>query len=386
MARKPKAEAETPDARPETEAVESDLMAVVEATEPTPRDSDRVTADTPERVEVRDAAPAAGSAPSAERRGSGAGAFFGMVLGGALVFAAGFGVARYMPDILPALGTAPAVDTSAIDARLADMEGRLAALPAPDTALADRVAALESAPQADTAALEQRLAELESRIAQTGGSGGGVDPAALDALRAEVEALKSGGPAAAQAGKLAAEAEARLAEVRDAADALRAETEAAAAATRRAAALTRLSAALESGAPYGAALEDVGGDIPPVLADAAQSGLPTLASLQDSFPQAARQALDAAIQADMGAGWTERVGNFLRVQTGARSLEPREGDDPDAILSRAEAAVNAGDLPAALAEVATLPAPAQEAMADWTAAATARVQAAEAIAALAAQG
>lgn len=386
MARKPKAEADTPETRPEPEAIESDVMAVVEATEPLQKASDAETTATAEPVEVRDQSPATASSGPAERRGSGAGAFFGMVLGGALVFAAGFGVARYMPDVLPALGTAAPVDTTAIDARLADIEGRLAAMPAPDTTLADRVAALESAPQADTAALEQRLADLESRVAQAGGSGGGVDPAALDALRAEVAALKSGGPAEAQADALATEAEARLAEVRDTAEALRAETEAAVAATRRAAALTRLSAALESGAPYGPALDDLGGDIPPVLADAAQSGLPTLASLQDSFPQAARQALDAAIQADMGAGWTERVGNFLRVQTGARSLEPREGDDPDAILSRAEAAVNAGDLPAALSEIAALPAPAQEAMADWTAAATARVQAAEAIATLAAQG
>lgn len=390
MARKPKAEAEAPETRPETRpeagAVEGDVMAVVEATEPEPVAAGPAAeaADTgPPAPEERSAAP--NTAQPTAQRGSAAGSFFGMVLGGALVFAAGFGVARYMPDVLPALGTAPAIDTSAIEARLAAMEGRLDAIPAPDGGLADRIAALEAAPQADTAALDQRLADLEARVAQ-GGSGGGVDPAALDALRAEVAALKSGGPAAAQADALAAEAEARLATVQKAADELRAETEAAAAATRRAAALTRLSAALESGAPFAAALADLGGDVPPVLANAAQSGLPTLASLQDSFPQAARQALDTAIQADMGAGWTERVGNFLRVQTGARSLEPREGGDPDAILSRAEAAVNAGNLTAALAEIATLPAPVQDAMADWTAAATARVQAGDAIATLAAQG
>lgn len=385
MARKPKAEVEANGPRPEGEDVDRDLMAVVEATDP--QHEPHAAPVAPEPV-------AAGPAPVREPadqhiaapRRSGAGAFLGTVLGGALVFAAGFGLARFQPDLLPVGSAADlSVTVQAQGAEIAALKEALANAPAaaPDPALADRLAALEervqSAPATD---LEARLAALEARPAATGGA----DPAALDALRAEVEALKAGGPAAAQANDLAAAAEARLAEVQAAADALRAETEAATAATRRAAALTRLSAALESGAPFAAALAELGGDVPPVLADAAQSGLPSLAALQDRFPEAARLALDAAIHADMGASWTERVGNFLKVQTGARSLTPREGDDPDAILSRAEAAVAAGDLPAALAEIAALPAPAQEAMADWTAAATARVQAADAIAALAAQG
>ena len=82
-----------------------------------------------------------------------------------------------------------------------------------------------------------------------------------------------------------------------------------------------------------------------------------------AFPTAARAGLEAALRADMGSSWTERATNFLRAQTGARSLDPREGDDPDAILSRAEAAVSAGDLATALTEIAALPEPAQTAMA-----------------------
>jgi hypothetical protein len=49
----------------------------------------------------------------------------------------------------------------------------------------------------------------------------------------------------------------------------------------------------------------------------------------------------------------------------ARSLEPREGDDPDAVLSRVEAAARAGDIAAALAEIEALPEVAREPLADW---------------------
>ena len=59
------------------------------------------------------------------------------------------------------------------------------------------------------------------------------------------------------------------------------------------------------------------------------------------------------------------LGNFLRVQTGARSIEPREGSDPDAVLSRANAAVETGDVAGALTEIGSLPQPAQDAMATW---------------------
>jgi hypothetical protein len=59
----------------------------------------------------------------------------------------------------------------------------------------------------------------------------------------------------------------------------------------------------------------------------------------------------------------------------ARSVIPREGDDPDAVLSRAEAAVKGGDIDVALTELEALPEVAQEAMADWTAKARLRAEA-----------
>ena len=78
------------------------------------------------------------------------------------------------------------------------------------------------------------------------------------------------------------------------------------------------------------------------------------------------------------------IGNFLRVQTGARSVEPREGSDPDAVLSRADAAVKAGDIPGALSEIGALPQPGQDAMSGWSAQARTWVEANAALTALAA--
>ncbi|NCM97487.1 MAG: hypothetical protein GW948_09390, partial [Rhodobacterales bacterium] len=109
---------------------------------------------------------------------------------------------------------------------------------------------------------------------------------------------------------------------------------------------------------------------------------PTLAALQAAFPEAARAALDAALRADMGTSLTQRMTAFLRTQTGARSLTPREGTDPDAVLSRAEAALLGGDLAGAQAEIGALPPEAQAAMADWQALAERRLAATDALAAL----
>ena len=62
-----------------------------------------------------------------------------------------------------------------------------------------------------------------------------------------------------------------------------------------------------------------------------------------------------------------RMQAFLQTQLGTRSLEPREGDSADAVLSRAEAALKAGDLDTVLAEIDTLPEASKPAFAEWRA-------------------
>jgi hypothetical protein len=130
------------------------------------------------------------------------------------------------------------------------------------------------------------------------------------------------------------------------------------------AAATRIAAAIESGAPFAAALGDLEAtgmsEIPEALRTAATDGVITLASLQDAAPDASRAAL-AASPTDANAGF----GGFLKRQLGARSVAPREGNDPDAILSRVEGAVHQGHLTDALAEAEALPQEAKSAMSDW---------------------
>jgi hypothetical protein len=167
---------------------------------------------------------------------------------------------------------------------------------------------------------------------------------------------------------------------------LRAETEATARAAVARGALLRVQAALDSGAVFDAALADLAGAgiaVPAALADNA-GGVPALSVLQAEFPEAARAALAAAVSQPAGDTLGNRLGSFLRAQTGARALTPRDGDDPDAVLSRAEAALRAGDLDGTLALVDALPPEAQAQMAAWRARADTRSRAAAALAELAA--
>jgi len=152
------------------------------------------------------------------------------------------------------------------------------------------------------------------------------------------------------------------------------------------AALVRVQSALDSGAPFVkdlTVLKDAGVEVPGDLMALSRVGVASLAELQLEFPAAARVALNAAVRDDVAAGRQSRLSGFLRTQLGARSLEPRQGNDPDAILSRAEAALRARDLGQSLGELELLPAAGTEQMAGWMDKARARQQAAAAVAVLA---
>jgi hypothetical protein len=125
-----------------------------------------------------------------------------------------------------------------------------------------------------------------------------------------------------------------------------------------------------------AVLESNGVVVPEAIASLADQGVPTQTSLNETFPEAARAALSVARSVDTeGAEGIGRVTTFFANQLGARSVAPKEGDDPDAVLSRAEAAVRSGDLSIALSELSGLPDVAQEALADWQARAETRLAA-----------
>jgi hypothetical protein len=359
--------------------------------------------------------------PPPQRRGA-ASLVAALLFGGVLAALAGVAAARFLfPDGWPGQNDTAATlaelraDNDAQAARIEELEAaiaglgdRIAALPDPDAvagslraelaAPVEAAAASASDAASRVSALEQGLSELDSRLAELAQRPipEALDAPSLDAelaefreeLAAAVEAARgeivsAQEEAATIAARAAEEAAAQEQAAAEEAETLRAEAEAAAAAAARDAAISRVRAAIENGEPYAEDLAALDGmDLPEALTGPAEDGVPSLAALVEGFPTAARDALDASIRATMGDGALDRVSAFLRVQTGARSLEPRPGDDPDAVLSRAEAALRAGDLESALAELAALPDPGQAAMAAWTDAARSRHEAASAARAL----
>lgn len=285
--------------------------------------------------------------------------FVPLVLGGLIAAALGFGLAKAIP------GGWPVQDTSALEGEVARQAQEI-------TALRDQIA---SAAAPDLSPLEQRLAALENA------------PSGTLELQAQIDNLRgqlTQGTLAPDIQAVIDQTEAQLTKTREQAEAMQQQAEATARAATTAASLTRIAAALDSGTPYGTALDslrEAGLEIPEPL-EANVDGLPPLTTLQASFPEAARAGLEASLRADMGASWAERVGSFLRTQTGARSLSPREGNDPDAILSRAEGALADGDLAKTLDEIAALPLEGQGAMSDWRTEAERRIEAVAALATL----
>ncbi|QXT40145.1 COG4223 family protein [Gymnodinialimonas ceratoperidinii] len=344
--------------------------------------------------------------PVVQKRGPGIGA---LLLGGVVAAAMGFGAAY--------LGLVTLNDTTAADAELAEALSAIEAQQGTISALQSEVDALASAeppalPEVDLSGVEGATAEvasnlsalsetvddltarvvaLEERPVITGDVA--ADTAALsevvetlEARVAEERAAAAEAVAAAEASQAAAAAELQAAA--EAAQAAIAEAEARAAATAEAtqaqAALSRVQIAMAAGGPFADALSDLPVEAPEALQAAAETGVPTIDELQASFPASARAALPIALRETAGDSATDRVGAFFMGQIGGRSVEPRDGDDPDAVLSRAEAAVGAGDIDGALSEIATLPEGAQAAFDEWIAQAEARVAADDALADLSA--
>ena len=120
-------------------------------------------------------------------------------------------------------------------------------------------------------------------------------------------------------------------------------------------------------------------DPPKALTAVAETGVPTMNDLQREFPDMARAALSTVTVVPQDASAGDRLTAFLKRQTNARSLAPQEGDSTDAVLSRAEAAVGAGDLEASLEELSSLSEDAKDVLGPWMANAQARLDALSAL-------
>lgn len=330
-----------------------------EIEEPEIEDAETGDDDAPERVTAEEnQKPEFQPAPVVERRGG----FWPMVFGGAVAAAGGFGLASFVfPDVWATdrdnmfqTETAAAIDAhgktiSNLGARIEEFQAVVeenGQIKTDLSALGQKISAFSE----NLLALEARLSDVEKRPITEGAS-----PAAVAAYERELKALQD-----AMANQRAEiEAIAQQAAEKEASAELTAQE------AMKRAALSRILTALDSGTGFGSAVADlksVGVDVPAVLAEVSANGTPTNIDLAQAFPEAARAALSASRTASQQPGG---FGAFLKNQLGARSLEPKEGDDADAVLSRSEAALREGRLGDALAELDALPEEGRAEMEGW---------------------
>lgn len=309
------------------------------------------------------AKPASAPAPAAQQSNS----FLPLALGGLLAGVIGFAVATF---------TAPATDSTMSNqvatqsAAISDLNARLAQMaPADLSGIEEAQAALSS----DLSDISASLTELTTRVAALEERPAGVVVSGdVEGVSDEMDVLR------AQIAEMTNAAQTELDEARAAAASIEENAAEAARNAAARAALARVQTALESGAPIGAALadlEEATGQPAPDALLAVQDGVPTLASLQDEFPEAARIALATARSEGVAGEASSGIGAFLRTQLDVRSTTPRDGEGVDAILSRAEAAVKTGRLSDAIAEAGALPEVARAEMSNWLNQAEARASA-----------
>jgi len=152
------------------------------------------------------------------------------------------------------------------------------------------------------------------------------------------------------------------------------ELEAAQAQTFAAASAALASASLiqaaQTSRPFAGELAAVQSLLPPSsdltqLQRLAQTGAPTRSALAAEFPVAASHAIAAARTPDDKASLLERARHAISSIVTIRRVDAVEGVGPHAVLARAEAKLNEGDVEGALADLDTLPPTARDALGGW---------------------
>lgn len=345
-------------------------------------------ADAAAKVEMEEAAPeqeppavappiAAAAAHPGARHGGRAGWFGGFVLG-ALVFAVGAGAAVLTKDLWApagesaasgAGGDALAEKLAGLESRLAEVEKRPAAADLPKglattedvSRLEGQIASLSTASATDDLAAEVK--DLKARVtAMNASASAGAEAAtALGGLSGEVASLKSTQDSL----------KSRQEEMRAAIDELKADN-----AGKEAllwSAVGALRDALRYAGPFSAQLADVSrlagdrAEFQDALAELkplADTGVPSLADLQRTFPATARDIVAAGYGASEDGVLGDVLNRVSQVVT-VRPVGEVEGDSPGAIVARAEGHVDEGDLAAVLEELKALPEDAGAAAAGW---------------------
>ncbi|WP_424810820.1 hypothetical protein [Roseococcus sp. YIM B11640] len=258
----------------------------------------------------------------------------------------------------------------ASEAALAELRARPSGDPAAIAALRQELAAARDAGRREAAesatalrneaeararaaeeALTRRLAEAQSARAS-----------AEQALARRVEAAEQAAAQAPQAAErrvaaLEQQINERLAPVQESLRRIAA-TEARA---ERLAAIDALNARLGAGQPLGDALGRLGAQAPAALTRYASASPPTEAALRLSFEDAVRRAR-AATQAQDGL--IPRLNSLITIRRGEEVVW---GDASETQVERARRALEAGDVPGALAALALLPDTLRQALGGWIA-------------------
>lgn len=359
--------------------------AVEEVVEADATDVTDEIADEDQDIKAEDPTPVAEPEPVVVKRGG----FFPMVFGGVIAAGLGYGVAHYVPLSTFGIVSPASERETAVDAQLKDLTDQIAALQgtvenAPVTpdysvdiaAAQDAISGVRTEMTDGFAAVNAKIVEIEKRPIASGDASG-----AVAAYETELQAMQD------RITAVADDATARIAAAEAKASELEENASLVSNAALARAALMRVETAVARGGVFDEPLtsfaELSGTEVPAALKSASISGIATLPVLQSTFPDAARAALAASRKENASGDALGRVGAFLKTQVNARSLTPREGADPDAVLSRVESALRDDRLDVALSEIQGLPATGQEALATWADAAQARLDAVSALQALA---
>lgn len=309
------------------------------------------------------------------------------------------GLEQRLAKLESAPAPSPAPDTGALaqlDARIKALESRPAETPPDISGLADRLAQLEQAMKAltdaansggsvtDAAAIAKQIGEAEQRIEAdlykalaaaeaTNAKTLQEMQASIDDVKAKLAALASTGTGessdltalTARVAKLEAEIDKGLAGTKSAAAAI---------------AFANLRAAVAQGRPYATELATITslvpdpGDLGPLPAYA-EKGIPTVAELTRSFAASRDRALAAASPPPSGSFLDRLLASASSLIKIKRVDEAATGDAPSAVLARAEALLDKGDLGGALKQLATLQGAPRDAFTAWLDDANARASA-----------
>ncbi|WP_152415202.1 uroporphyrinogen-III synthase [Caenispirillum salinarum] len=272
-----------------------------------------------------------------------------------------------------------------LQARLSDLSSQIGNLQSRVSEVADRPAAAAELPPDVT----QRLADMESQLQVLSN----LDPQALEqvaaageaagqevqALRQELEEIRRG---TADASTVLAMQE-RLDRVQGMAQQMASRQDTALAFVLTAA---QLRQAVDQGNPYEAELRTVraiADEMPKVslpddgvLTAHAETGIPTREMLGERFDRLSADIIRAAAAPDDAPAWVQKtVQRVMGLVTVRRTDGEAVGDSAPAVVARADSALNAGNLQAALNELSKLEGEAAAAAQGWIDAARARLAA-----------